>query len=136
MFSRGNVNARRPVVGQGSGYVSSPDFATEVFSPKRTLMFYGTGISDNKTKAVARRAHTNVGSKTAESNPQALLGLRGAAWRSPKMSDRRLFSVYLSHGKKSGKERHWTGDKAFKRVVSNKKCPLNLRFLRKVAGKQ
>ena len=126
----------RPAVGLGSGYVSYPDFAAEVFSRKRTPMFYGIGISDHKTKAVERRTHKNVVSNTAESNPQALFGLRGAAWRGPKMPNRRLFSVYLSHGKKSGKERHWTGDKAFKRVVSNKKCPLNLRFLRKVAEKQ
>ena len=126
----------RPAVGLGSGYVSQPDFGAEVFSRKMTPMFCGTGISDHKTKAVERRAHKNVVSNTAESNPQALFGLRGAAWRGPKMSDGRLFSVYLSHGKKSGKEWHWTGDKAFERIVSNKKCPLNLRFLRKVAEKQ
>ena len=78
----------RPAVGLGSGYVSQPDFGAEVFSRKRTPMFCGTGISDHKTKAVERRAHKNVVSNTAESNPQALFGLRGAAWRGPKMSDR------------------------------------------------
>ena len=78
----------RPAVGLGSGYVSQPDFGAEVFSRKRTPMFYGTGISDNKTKVAEGRAHTNVGSDTVESNPQALFGLRGAAWRGPKMSDR------------------------------------------------